>query len=346
MRILSRADVAQAITMRHAIAAMHSAFAQLSTGEADVPLRTALPISPVGGATLFMPAYLRGDRSLGCKIVSVHPANRALGLPTIHALIVLIDDATGRPLAALEGGLLTALRTGAASGVATERLARRDARVLLCFGAGAQAETQIEAVCVVRPIERVWIRSRSLASARRFVERVRGREGLPQDVRIAEDVAGALAESDVVCTATTSPSPVFDGRGLRPGTHVNAIGAYRSDLREVDGEALRGARIVVDSRAACAAEAGDLVQALAEGAIGGPETWLELGEIVLGREPGRVDDREVTFFKSVGNAAQDMAAAHVVLAEAERLGIGVSCPLTGSPAPPSPCGPAAPEACS
>ncbi|MDR3638901.1 MAG: hypothetical protein P4L84_34165 [Isosphaeraceae bacterium] len=327
MRILSRSDVQRAITMVQAIEAMREAFAELATGEADVPARTAVPIAPHDAVALFMPARLSGVPALGGKIVSVHPRNRAAGLPTIHALVVLIDDATGRPIAVLEAGYLTALRTGAGVGLATDCLARPDARVLACFGAGAQAETQIEAVCAVRPIERVWVQSRSEESARRFVERMRGRAGVPESLEIARSAREALAEADVVCTATSSRTPVLDGRDLRPGTHVNAIGAFTTETREVDDETVRRARIVVDSRPACLAEAGDLVIPWNRGLIGGPETWTELGAIVLGRAPGRTSADEVTFFKSVGNAAQDLAAASVVLREAERQGLGLEISL-------------------
>ena len=157
MRILSRSDVQQAIAMGRAIEAVRRAFAQLAAGGADVPQRTPIEIAPRDAVTFFMPASLRNDRALGCKVVSVHPKNREAGLPTIHALVLLIDEATGRPLAALEGGYLTALRTGAASGVATDALARPEARVLACFGAGGQAETQIEAVCAVPVYEQLQV---------------------------------------------------------------------------------------------------------------------------------------------------------------------------------------------
>jgi ornithine cyclodeaminase len=315
--------------MPQAIEAMRDAFAQLSGGEAEVPVRTALPLPAHDAVTLFMPAYLGKGPALGAKVVSVHPRNRAAGLPTIHALVVLIDAATGRPLAALEGGYLTALRTGAGAGLATDCLARPGARVLACFGAGVQAETQVEAVCAVRPIERVWVVSRSEESARGFAERMRGRPGLPADVRVAPGARDALGEADVVCTATSARTPVLGGRDLRPGAHVNAIGVFTTDAREVDDETVRRARVVVDSRAACEAEAGDLVIPWQSGLTGGPETWAELGEIVLGRAPGRASPEEVTLFKSVGNAAQDLAAARLALREAERLGLGTEVALDG-----------------
>lgn len=329
MRILSGDDVARSIDMAGAIVAVREAFVQLATGRADVPVRTPVPVPAHDGLTLFMPAHLADTAALGCKVVSVRPGNPGRGLPLIAAVVVLVDEATGAPLAVLEGSYLTALRTGAVSGVATDLLARPDSRVLACYGAGVQAATQVEAVCAVRPIERVWVRSRSEASARRFADRVAGRRGVPADVRVAADSERPLSEADVVCTATTARAPVFDGRALRPGTHVNAVGSYTPAAREVDAETVRRSRVVVDTRAGCAAEAGDLIAAEAEGAVGGAETWVELGSALAGLDPGRTSAAEITYFKSVGNAAQDVAVGLRVLREAERLGLGSSFDMGG-----------------
>jgi ornithine cyclodeaminase len=332
VRVLSGRDVARAIDMAGAIEAVRDAFVQLARGGAAVPVRTPVPVRGQDGVTLFMPAYLSGSGALGCKVVSIRPRNRDRGAPLITALVVLVDEATGSPLAAIEGGYLTALRTGAGSGVATDLLARPDARVLACFGAGAQAATQVEAVCAVRPIERVWVRSRSEETARRFAASVAGRRGIPGDVRVAADPGQALAEADVVCAATTSRTPVFDGRMLRSGTHVNAVGSYTPGMQELDAESVRRARVVVDSRAGCAGEAGDLIVAMGEGAVGGPETWVEVGEIAAGLAPGRRTSDEVTLYKSVGNAAQDVAVGLLALRQAERLGLGQSVDLGDGPA--------------
>jgi alanine dehydrogenase len=322
MKILTHIDIQRAIGMTSAIEAVRKAFSEYSSGLAEVPLRTQIPIPQQGGVTLFMPGYLRDEQALGCKLVSIRPHNRVAGLPTIQSVMLMLEESTGLPTALLEAGFLTALRTGAASGVATESLSRTNSHVLACFGAGEQAETQIEAVCAVRTIERVWIRSRSEDSARRLANRIKSQRGIPDDVRVAEGPAQALAEADVVCTATTSRTPVFEGRELLPGTHINAIGSSTPDAHEVDAETLHRAKIVVDSRAACRAEAGDLIHALEKGAINGPESWTELGEILLARAVGRRSEQEVTYFKSVGLAAQDLVVAQTTLHEAERLGLG------------------------
>jgi ornithine cyclodeaminase len=262
------------------------------------------------------------EAGLGVKVVSVFAGNRALGLPTIHALVLMVDPATGVPRAVLDGTWLTALRTGAASGVATRHLARRDARVLTVFGAGVQARSQIEAVRCVRSVEEVRVVDRDGESAARLV-------GELGDVRAVAvpDPRDALAGADIVVTATTSPTPVFRGRDVEPGTHVNAIGAYTPETREVDGDLVLRSTVVVDDRGSALAEAGDLLIPLADGVIDTGHIRAELGDLVLGRHPGRTRPDEITFFKSVGNAVQDVAVAQLAVARAEQEGWGVLAEL-------------------
>lgn len=327
MRLLSREDVREAITMAQAIEVVKEAFAQLSAGEAVVPLRTPIEVARHQGTVLFMPAYLERTDGLAVKIVSVFPDNLALGLPTIHALVVVADSRTGQPLAALEGGYLTALRTGAASGAATDLLARCDASTAAIFGAGTQARTQLMAVCQVRDITRAWVYDVDRERAETFVQEMRGQGRIPHDLRTAASPAEAVQDAAVICTATTSSTPVFDGRDLQPGTHINAIGAFTPQMQEVDETTIRRAKIVVDSREACLAEAGDLIIPLRKGEICEADIHAELGEIVLGRKAGRESAEEITTFKSVGNAVQDVAVASFVLQEAERRGLGVEVSL-------------------
>ena len=327
MRLLSKDDVREAITMAQAIEVVKEAFAQLSAGEAVVPLRLPIEVARHQGTVLFMPAYLERTDGLAVKIVSVFPGNLALGLPTIHALVIVADSRTGRPLAAMEGGYLTALRTGAASGAATDLLARRDASTAAIFGAGTQARTQLLAVCQVRDIARAWVYDVVRERAEAFVQEMRGQGRIPQDLRIAASPAEAVREAEVICTATTSSTPVFDGRDLQPGTHINAIGAFTPQMQEVDETTIRRAKIVVDSREACLAEAGDLIIPLKKGVISETDIHAELGEIVLGRKAGRESPEEITTFKSVGNAVQDVAVASFVLQEAEKRGLGVEVSL-------------------
>ncbi len=328
MRILSADDVRQAVPMGAAIDAVEAAFASLAAGSASVPLRTPIDIPEREAVSLFMPARIAGPAAaLGLKVVSVFPQNaRGRAEPTIYALVNLLDPETGRPLAVLDGTYLTALRTGAASGVATRHMARADARRLAVFGAGAQALPQILAVCAVRPIDTVWIVNRTRDKAALLAARLRG-EGYKGDVLIAPSAARALAEADVVCTATSAAAPLFADADVRPGTHINAVGAYRPSMAEVPAATVARARLIVDQRAAAWAEAGELVQARAAGLIDEGHVAGEIGEVALGTLPGRTADDQITLFKSVGNAVQDLAVGRLALARAEELGLGVEVSL-------------------
>jgi ornithine cyclodeaminase len=325
MLILSAADVRRAAPMPAAIDAVAAAFIELSSGQATVPLRLPIGQPQHDAVTFFMPAHLAHSNALGLKVVSVFPHNqRRHGLPSIHALVVLLDAATGQPVAAMDGTYLTALRTGAASGAATRALARPESRVLALFGAGAQAPHQAHAVCAVRPIERIWIvnRGRERAEALRATLQEQGLA----EVRLAESAAAALAEADVICCATRAATPLFDDADVRPGTHINGVGSYTHELAEVPPATVGRGRVVVDQRAAAWAEAGDLIQARDAGLL--DETSIvELGEVLAGQAEGRSHAAQITFFKSVGNAVQDMAVGQIALAEARRLGLGTEVAL-------------------
>jgi ornithine cyclodeaminase/alanine dehydrogenase-like protein (mu-crystallin family) len=325
LRILSADDVRRALPMSEAIEAIKAAFAQLSTGRASVPLRTPIDVPSHNGVTLFMPAYLSADDQMAIKIVSVFNDNPVQGLPLIHALVVVVDASTGQPQAVMDGTYLTALRTGAASGAATDLLARPDARVAAIFGAGAQGRTQLEAVCAVRSIERVWVFDLDPEQAAIYAGEMHARLSLP--VGAADSPAEALREADVVCTATTSSAPVFADADLPPGVHVNAVGAYTPQMQELPVETVVRAKVVIDHHASSLAEAGDLLIPMSQGLFNKGHIYAELGEIVAGLKPGRTSDDEVTLFKSVGVAVQDVAAAGRVLAAAERLGLGVEVAL-------------------
>jgi ornithine cyclodeaminase len=326
MLILSAADVRRAAPMPAAIDAVAAAFVELSGGQATVPLRLPIGQPRHESVTFFMPAHLERAAALGLKVVSVFPHNQERhGLPSIHALVVLLEADTGRPIAAMDGTYLTALRTGAGSGAATRALARPESRVLALFGAGAQAPHQVHAVCAVRPIERIWIvnRGRERAEALR---RSLQEQGLQAEIEIAAHAAAALAEADVICCATRSPTPLFADADLRPGTHINGVGSYTHELAEVPPATVGRARVVVDQRAAAWAEAGDLIQARDAGMLQ-ESSIVELGELLAGRAAGRADAEQITFFKSVGNAVQDMAVGQLALNEARRLGLGTEVAL-------------------
>ena len=324
MLVLSAADVRALVPMSEAIRLMGVAFAELSAGRAQAPLRTPLHNPQLGGITLFMPAIVPAIKGLGMKIVSVFPTNAARGLPTIMALVGVIDADTGQPLAVLDGTFLTALRTGAVSGKATELLAREDARTLLCIGAGAQAFTQVWAVATARPgIERILIASRSRERAERLVARLQAElPAIGACAAVADDLRAATRAADIICTATNATAPLFDDADLRPGTHINAVGAYTPAMCEVPPATVARAYVVVDEVEAALAEAGDLVQPLAAGLIDRAHLETELGQIASGDKPGRTSPEQITFFKSVGNAVQDIAVASFAVERATATGRG------------------------
>jgi ornithine cyclodeaminase len=241
--------------------------------------------------------------------------------------VIVVDSETGQPVALLEGGSLTALRTGAASGAATDILARSDSRTLALFGSGAQARTQLEAVCAVRPIEQVWVYSLDLDGARRMVEELGGQGPIPRDIRLASSAGEAAERADIVCTATTSASPVFPDGAIRDGTHINAIGSYTPAMQEIDPQTVQRALLVVDSREAALAETGDLILPIRAGLFTSDHVHAELGEVLSGKAPGRIDAGQITLFKSVGLAVQDAVAAGRALARAVELGLGQTVEL-------------------
>ena len=275
-----------------------------------------------------MPAYLTKSETIGAKIVSVFPNNRRRGLPTIHALVIVVDGKTGQPLAAMDGTYLTALRTGAASGLATDLLARKDSRVVAIFGAGTQARTQLEAVCTVRDIEKAWVFDVRTRIARAFVREMKEKGSpIPADIRVAQTKKQALREADVVCTATTSFRPVFADSDLKLGVHINGVGSYTPEMQEVPARTVVRSKVVVDSREASLAEAGDLIISIDGGLISNKNIHGEIGDVAAGKVPGRESEEETTFFKSVGLAVQDVAVAERVLQRAEELGLGLDVEL-------------------
>lgn len=321
MLALTRADLRRLVPMADAVELMKSAFAELSAGRAASPLRTVIRVAETGTDALYMPASVPALGALGVKVVSVVAGNPARGLPLIHAVVFLADPETGRPLAVLDGAYLTALRTGAVSGAATDLLARAGSATLVVIGAGAQAATQVAAVCAVRPIRRVIVVGRRPEGLASF--RARMADDWPDLAGRIETTtdAGAVGEADVVCTATTSKTPVFDDADVRPGTHLNGVGAYTHEMQEVPAETVRRATVVVDAVEAALAEAGDLIIPMNRGLIGRDHVGRELGQIVAGTAPGRQRDDEVTFFKSVGNAVQDVVVARRAVDRARELGV-------------------------
>ena len=292
MDVLDEPAVQQRLHYQDLIPAIAQALAALSAGSVVQPLRAVLPVAPHRGFFAVMPAYADGG-ALGAKLVTFYPHN--VGIHTHHAVVVMFKAETGEPLAVMDGRLITEMRTAAASAVATQRLARADASVLAILGSGVQAKSHLAALRHVRSFKevRVW----SPRNAPAFAQR----HGVTAVATAADAVRGA----DVVVVAASATTPILQGRWLSPGTHVNAIGATRPDWRELDDDLVTTARIFVDSREAALRESGDLIAARSE--------VTEIGAVVAGVDPGRRSADEITLFKSVGVAVEDVAAAALVL---------------------------------
>ena len=319
IRILSASDIAQSLPMADAIDVNAQAYAMLNAGETIVPQR--LSIETDQGVTLFMPAYLPATGALAVKAISIYDQNPKQGLRTVHAIVLVIDNETGQPLALIDGTRLTALRTAAGAGAATRLLAREDARVLAMFGAGGLAMDQVEAVLAVRPIEEVRIYTPSGSSARNLAERL-SQQHPNLIARAVDSPSQAVHGADVITCVTTSRTPVFDPADVTTGTHINGIGSFMPDVREVQIVGLPNLRVFVDTQELALIEAGDLIQPIDEGYIQSGDL-TEIGKVIMSQAPGRTSSDEITFFKSVGVAVQDAATAQAVLTRAMEVGLGM-----------------------
>ena len=309
MRFFDAAAVRAGLPWPRLLAALDEAL----RSEVHAPLRVNHAIDVPGlpaASLLLMPAWRTG-RHVGVKLVTVFPGNALRAERSVAAVYVLFDASNGRPIATLDGEELTARRTAGASAYAAQKLARGDARRLLMVGAGRLSRDLIDAHRQVRPIERVVIWSRTAAHAEAKAAECR-RDGI--DARATTDLAAAVAQTDIVSCATLSTSPLVLGRWLAPGTHVDLVGAYQRSMRETDDEAMRRADlIIVDSRESALAEGGDVVQAIASGAISSADVAADLRDLARGAHPGRTRDDQITVFKSVGFALEDLAAAEAIV---------------------------------
>jgi ornithine cyclodeaminase len=324
MIVLNAKDVRKALPMDKTIAAIKRAYAALSDGRAELPQRLSLNVPPHEGVSLIMAAFVQDEEreALALKVVSVFPNNARLELPILQAAVLVLESNTARPVALLEGGALTAIRTGGASGAATDLLARQESRKAAIFGAGVQGRTQLEAVCTVRSIETAWIYDHSQEKVDAFIAEMAGKGSIPNDLRGATSPQQAVSEADIICAATSSTTPVFEDADLNPGAHINGVGSYTHTMQEVPAETVKRSLVVVDSREAALEEAGDLIQPIEQGLITPDHIHAELGEIVLARKTGRTSPDQITYFKSVGIAVQDAVAAQLALQNAREAGLG------------------------
>jgi ornithine cyclodeaminase/alanine dehydrogenase-like protein (mu-crystallin family) len=319
--LLTEKDVRDVLFMDNLIAAMAAALDRFSAGSVRQPLRSVVDIASRHAFFGVMPAFIDGSApALGTKLVSVYHSNLARGLPSHLATIALFDPDTGALRALVDGRYITEARTAAASAAATQHLARADARVLAVFGSGVQARSHIDALVRVRPIEEIRVWGRDAMHVDQLIDEltpvVRPR------MRRAESARDAAREADVIALVTASPDPVLSRDCVKEGTHINAVGACRPNQREMDTALVKAARVFVDSRVGAFAEAGDIVIPIKEGAIDESHIAGEIGDVCGGRTAGRRSAQEITIFKSLGMAVEDVAAAHLAFERASERGLG------------------------
>jgi len=323
--ILSRKDLQKVLTMRETISVLEEAFRELVSGKAVMPTRISIPLPQKSGWIGIMPAYLEGLNAFSTKIVTVYGGNLSRGLPTTMATVVLNDSETGKMLSIMDGSYVTALRTGGLGGLAAKYLSREDSHVVGIFGAGVQARTQLIALAEVRNVTRVKVYDPLIERARSFAEEMHHMLAVP--VEVCSTNNEAVIGVDIVVTVSTSKAPLFNGRLLVPGMHINAFGNFKPDERELDTETIKRSRITVDFTEASLSEAGDLIIPINEGAISRSQITAGLGEIVVGSKVGRSSSEEITLFKSVGLGIQDCAVASVAYERAIVLGVGTEIDL-------------------
>lgn len=324
-RLLTEQHVESLLPMSDLIPAMESAVAHFSAGEVLQPVRSVLSVGPTKAFFGLMPVYVERPGQLGAKLVTVFNGNPQRGLPSHLATILLLDPDTGALIAVMDGRYITEARTGAVSAVSARHLARRDAATLALIGTGVQARSHLEAYAEVRALEEVRVWSPRARSRERFVSEMTGR--VPVPIVASETAEDAVRGADLVVLATSSRSPVIADAWVGAGSHIVSVGACRPDEREMDPALVARSRLFVDSRAAALVESGDVVCGMAEGRFGPDHIRGELGEVVLGRVAGRGSDDEVTIFKSLGMAVEDITAADLVFRKAVETGAGTELAL-------------------
>ncbi len=317
--LLTRDDVISVLQMKDCIDVLEDAFRELAEGTAVLPLR--IGIKPPGGLALYMPAYLQKMNALACKVVTVYKDNPTKhDMPTTIGKVLLQDSETGNVISIMDGGYLTAVRTGAVSGLATKYLAREDkGQTAGIFGAGVQAKMQLWGVFEARNIVKALVYDKFPEAAGKFAAEMGKKLNIP--VEVVENPDDVLA-ADIICTATSSPTPIFDGSKVRTGTHINGIGSHTPNARELDTEVVKRSMFIADSKEGCLSEAGDIMIPIKDGELTSDHIHAELADIITGKKNGRADKEQITLFKSNGLAIQDTATAKLVYDMAVKKGIG------------------------
>ena len=322
-KILSKNDVMKVLDMKDTIDILEKAFKDLATGNAVMPQRTPITSPDNNGLSLFMPAYLKGMGSLGAKVVTVYKDNPSkYNLPTVLGTIILLDEKTGAPVAIMDGGYLTAMRTGGVAGLATRLLARKDAKVHTLFGTGGMAKTHAWAVDSARDIKKLILFSIDPMEKRKsFADSLK--EIIKCEIEISDNAENAVKAADIVTLITSAKDPIINGDWIKPGTHINGVGSHAPAMREIDSKTIRKSKVVCDLIDACKAEAGDFIIPVNNGEWSWEKAHGSLGDVIAGKIKGRENDDEITLFKSVGLAIQDISAAYHVYNKALELKAGM-----------------------
>jgi ornithine cyclodeaminase/alanine dehydrogenase-like protein (mu-crystallin family) len=327
--VIGQADVRRLLPIADCIEVMAGALVALAAGDALQPLRAALRLPGGAGLLGVMPAYLGPIDAPGIKVITVYPGNHGTELDSHQGAVLLFEGKRGQLVAVIDATEVTAIRTAAVSAVATRALARDDAGDLALLGSGTQARTHLAAMAAVRRLRRVRVWSRDQARAAELAARAAAEGACDCEIAAVASARDAVSGADLVCTTTAARTPVLEGAWLAAGAHVNAVGACVPSARELDGAAVARARLFVDRRESALAEAGDVLLARGEGAIGDDHIAGELGEVLAGSVPGRRSADEITLFKSLGIGVEDIAAAHFVHQRAREQGAGTAIALGG-----------------
>lgn len=327
VRIINQEEVQELLSIQECMQVVRDAFITLARGEAINPLRPVMWLPERVGALGMMPGYLGKANAMGIKVVSVFPGNEGTEYDSHQGAVMLYETEHGRLLALIDASEITAIRTAAASGVATDLLARPESTRLAILGSGVQARSHLAAMLAVRPFSEVYVWSRTQAHAEAFVGRESERHG--EAIRVAESVEAAVENADVVCTVTSAEEPILAGRWLPDGTHINAVGSSVPFTRELDTETVVRSRLFVDRIESTLNEAGDFLFPKKEGAINDDHIQAEIGDVLIDEHSGRESDAEITLFKSLGLAVEDVAAAQRIYENALEQGVGTSVELGG-----------------
>ena len=320
LRLIKAGEIKEHYSMLEAITDMEEAFSLLSGGDSFMPQRYVTKLEKEELTMLLKPAAVEAKKRSSIKILTQKESRVIDGIPTIVGVVLVIDTYTGEIVSLMDGEYITALRTGAASGLATKYFSRNDAKTLAIFGCGAQGKTQLEAVNAVRDINKVWIYDVNKAAAESFILEMKSK--INADIEYTEDLSN-LKTCDVICTATNSEAPLFKLKDIKEGAHINAIGSFKPNMQEIDPEIISSASVFVDHKSSCIAESGDLIKPMDAGVFKASQIKGEIGEFTLKKIKGRRDENEITLFKSVGVAIQDFVVASGIFEKSKKEPFGL-----------------------